>query len=103
WGWASPKSRVSRAVKGTWTSPRCPSKATSHAVRGCSVFSTTWRWTRYSPALAPPSQEMVVALVTPQVVPLKVKSGARSTPRTVAKILWSMAQRCSTSVASSKV
>ncbi|KFW71526.1 hypothetical protein AS28_08031, partial [Pygoscelis adeliae] len=102
-GCPSPKSRVSCAVKGTWTSNRRPSRATVHAVRGCTSSSTTWVWTTYLLLLAAPTQGMSVTLVTSQPVPLKAKRAARNTPRMVVKTLSSISQSCSISVASSKV
>ncbi|KFO06374.1 hypothetical protein N312_03633, partial [Balearica regulorum gibbericeps] len=99
----SPKSRVSCAVKGTRMSSRRPSRATAHVVQGCSSSSTTRMWTTYSLVLAPPTQGMLVTLVTSQPVPLKVKWAACNTPWTVAKTLRSVPQLCSVSVTSSKV
>ncbi|KFQ49256.1 hypothetical protein N334_10125, partial [Pelecanus crispus] len=102
-GRPSPKSQVSCAVKGMRTSNRRPSRATVHAVQGCTSSSTTWVWTTYSLVLAPPTQGLLVMLVASQPVPLKAKRAARNTPWMVAKPVWSISQLCSVSVASSKV
>ncbi|KFU85326.1 hypothetical protein M959_04672, partial [Chaetura pelagica] len=99
----SPKSRLKLAVKGTWASTLCPTKATPQALPGGTCFSTTCLWATYLLALAPPTQGRVVTLVASQPVPLKVKRVARKTPRRVGKTLCSNSQSCSTSVVSSKV